>query len=124
MNIKQAFQAAVKDRTFVVVAIIMIVLALILVISAALNIRPNELQVPVRFSSFSVTRYFTDKWYYLISFVVMGLAMAILHVLIALKVYAQKGRELALLFMWLGVSIIIIAAVTIFALFRVVLFTQ
>jgi len=124
MNLQQAFKTATKDRAFLAVALIMLVLTAILVISTALHIKPNELQVPVRFSSFSVTRYYTDKWYYLITFVVMGVAMMTLHFLIALKLYLQKGREISLLFMWLGVSVIAIASVTILAIFRVVLFTQ
>jgi hypothetical protein len=124
MNIKQAFQQAVKDRAFLVVVIIMLVLTLILVIATVLHIKPSELQVPVRFSSFSVTRFYTDKWYYLISFVVMGMSMMILHLLIALRLYVQKGRALALLFMWLGVGVVVVAAITTLAIVRVALLTQ
>ena len=115
---------AIKDRAFLAVVIVMIALVLIMVMTTALHIHPSELQVPVRFSSFSFQRYYTDKWYYLLSFVLLGIIMMVAHIFIALKLYLQKGRELALMFMWLGVSIVVIAAITIVAIFRVVLFTQ
>lgn len=109
-----------RDRMFIILFVAMVLIAFVLVISTSLRIGPNELQVPVRYSSFGVTHFYRDKWYYLITFVVAGLAVAILHTLIALKLYDQKGRDLALMFMWLGVGVVGIASFIVFALFKVV----
>lgn len=123
MDFKHILQQTIKDRAFLIVTIIMGVLVLLLVVTTSLRISPGELQVPIRYSSYGVTNFYRDKWYYLINFVVVGIVIFLLHVLIGMKLYAAKGRQFALPFMWLGVGIVLIASFMIFALFKVVLLT-
>lgn len=120
MKLKEVFNEAVHDRPFLIVWIMLLVMALVFVVLAALRITPSDLQIPIRYSSFGVTNFYRDNWYYLLSFVAIGVVMFLTHSFLALKLYAMKGRGLALPFLWLGVGMFVVAYFIVFALFRVV----
>jgi len=118
------FKEIIHDRTFVVVLLIFAVLSIALAVATAAQISPSDLQLPIRYSSFGVTNFYRDKWYYLISFAAIGIVIFVLHTLIAARLYAQKSRQLAIAFVWLGIGLIITSYFTVFALFKVVSLSQ
>lgn len=120
MKLKEIFREATKDRPFLIVWVLFLVLTLIFIILIALRISPSDLQIPVQYTSFGVTNFYRDRWYYLLAFLVMGGVMFVAHSMLALKLYARKGRELALPFMWLGVGVCVVMYFIVFALFGVV----
>lgn len=74
-----------------------------------LSLRPSDLQVAVHYTSFGGTSFYRDKWYYLINFIVIGALIGIMHTALVIKLYVQGRRQMALLFAWLSLLIIVIA---------------
>jgi hypothetical protein len=83
------------------------------------NVRPSELQLVSHYSAFGVTHLYRDQWFYLLNFAVFGIFTAIMHVILAIKVYMIKGQPLAIVFAWLGIAIILLAWATSYAVFNV-----
>lgn len=77
-------------------------------IYVSVSLRPSDLQVAVHYTAFGVTSFYKEKWYYLLSFVVFGLILAIVHSIIIIKLYVQERRQIALLFTWLSILILLI----------------
>lgn len=112
------------DRGYFAALVALVVVTVLILILGAVNIRPSELQVPVRYTSFGITNFYRDKWYYLLAFLLFAIAVAVFHVLISLKLYALKGRGMAVSFVWLSVVLLSVASVSIYAVFRVVSLSQ
>ena len=123
-HIRVALKHAVRDRSWVIGALVLIALAFLLAVILALQIRPSELQLPVRYTSFGSTNFYRDKWYYLLSFVFFGIFVMLMNLAISLKLYEQKGRQLSILFLGLSAAIIVIAYFVISSLFRIALIPQ
>lgn len=111
-------------RSFVIPVILFGLLLIVLLVIGAVQIRPGELQLPVRYSSYGVTNIYRDKWYYLLGFIAFGLIFAAAHILTAAKMLSLKGERFAVSYLWLGVVVMIIINVMIFALLRVASFSQ
>ncbi len=90
-HIRVALKHAVRDRSWVIGALVLIALAFLLAVILALQIRPSELQLPVRYTSFGSTNFYRDKWYYLLSFVFFGIFVMLMNLAISLKLYEHKG---------------------------------
>jgi hypothetical protein len=124
MNFKHTLSQALGDRAFFFVWLLAVILVIVIIILGATYIRPSDLQLPVRYSSFGITNFYRDKWYYLIGFVVFALVVIVMHTGISLRLLAAKGRAFAIGFLWMTVAMLLIATVTIYALFRVVTLSQ
>lgn len=124
MNIKDNLKLILADRGYLAAIVALLGVTLLIVIIGVANIRPSELQVPVRYTSYGITNFYRDKWYYLITLVVFALAVTAMHGLISFKLYAVKGRGLAVSFIWLSAIMLVIAAVFMYAIFRVVALSQ
>ena len=124
MNFKHTLTQALSDRAFFFVWLLMTLLVVVIIVLGATYIRPSDLQLPVRYSSFGITNFYRDKWYYLINFILFGLLVLVMHTGISLRLLAAKGRSFALAFLWMTVAMLLIASVTIYALFRVVTLSQ
>ena len=116
---RTTFQSSIKDRAYVTPLIIGGLLIVILLIMGASHIRISELQVAVRYSSFGITNFYREQWFYQLAFMVFGLAVYILHSLLGLRLYQKKGKPFALAFQWLTVVILLITIVTVAAIFQV-----
>lgn len=117
---KDTIALALKDRLLLVVTLIGMALALILIASSLLQIRPSDVQIPVRYSAYGVTNLYRDQWFYLISFVGAGILQLVANPLIMLKLLQEKSREFALGFAAMGVLVALIAILLTLAVFRVV----
>lgn len=124
MHIKENLQLVLADRGYLAAIVALLVVTVLILILGAVNIRPSELQVPVRYTSFGITNFYRDKWYYLLAFLLFAIAVAVFHVLIGIKLYALKGRGIAVSFVWLSVVLLSVASVSIYAVFRVVSLSQ
>lgn len=124
MNIKESLSLAIKDRTYMTVWLVGLGLLILLVIIGAFYIRPTDLQVPVRYSSFGITNFYREKWFYELNFIMFGVLIAVFHSLIGLRFFGQRGRSFAIAFQWLTVIILIIALATVTTILRVVSLSQ
>lgn len=116
---RATFQSSIKDRSYVTPLILGGLLIVILLIMGATHIRISELQVPVRYSSFGITNFYREQWFYQLTFMVFGIAVYLVHTLVGLKLYQKKGHRFAVAFQWLTVAILAITVVTVAAIFQV-----
>lgn len=116
---KPAFQTVIKNRAYAVPLVIGALLVVILLIMGASHIRVSELQVAVRYSSFGITNFYREQWFYQLAFMVFGVAVFVLHTLVGLKLYEKKDEQFAIAFQWLTVVLLVITVVTVAAIFQV-----
>jgi len=99
-------------------------LILLLIFIGVFYIRPTDLQVPVRYSSFGITNFYREKWFYELNFILFGLLVGVFHSLIGLRFLEQRGRDFATAFQWLTVIVLIISLATVTTILRVVSLSQ
>lgn len=116
---RTTFQSSIKDRGYLVPLIIGGLLVVALLIMGAVNIRVSDLQVPVRYSSFGITNFYREQWFYQLTFLAFGLLVYVAHTLVGLKLYEKKGHTFAVAFQWLTIAILLITLVTVSAIFQV-----
>ena len=124
MNIKRSLSLAIKDRSYMTVWLLSVGLLILLIVIGGFFIRPTDLQVPVRYSSFGITNFYREKWFYEFNFIVFGLLIGIFHGLIGLRFFEQRGRSFAIAFQWLTIIVLVIALATITTILRVVSLSQ
>ena len=108
-NFINAVKQVAADRMVAALLLLMIIAALAYSVYVGISLRPSDLQVAVHYTAFGETSFYRDKWYYLISFIFFGIVVAIMHTALILKLYVQERREIAILFGWLSLLIIVIA---------------
>ena len=108
-NIITALKLIVADRLVAALLGGFIVLCLGYCLYVGLSLRPSDLQVAVHYTSFGETNFYRAKWYYLLSFVLFGLGLAIFHTILAIKLYVQERRQIALAFIGLSFLLLLIA---------------
>jgi hypothetical protein len=94
-------------------------LVILLLIIGASHIRVSELQVPVRYSSFGITNFYREQWFYQLAFMAYGLLVYVFHALLGLKLLQKKGHNFAVAFQWLTVLMLVITVITVSAIFQV-----
>lgn len=97
------------DRLTTVLLVVLILLCTAYTAYVILSLHPSDLQVAVHYTSFGETTFYRNKWYYLITFAVFGAMVGIMHTLLAVKVYMQGRREMALLFIGMSYLLMIVA---------------
>lgn len=120
MNIKSSFQQATKDRSYVTALAISAFVLLAIIILCILEIRPNELQVPIRNTVFGITYTYREQWYSELSFGGFAVLVAVLNTLIAAKLYAIKDRRYGIAFQWLTAALLVTCFFILMAIFRVI----
>lgn len=109
MKIKLALVHAVKERSLVLPWLLLVLLTFVMSIIFAIRIHPSELTLPVRYTAYGFTFIYNDAWYYLVVFVLFGFVVLGVHTLITLKLFSQKGVELARLFLFLTMALAVIS---------------
>lgn len=117
---KDILTQVTKDRLLLALMFVGAILALILIVSSLIQIRPSDIQVPVRYSAYGITNLYREKWYYLLSFIGAGIMLLVLHPLLIMKLYKEKGREFAVGFAALTVLVAFIGVLLTSAVLRVV----
>ena len=107
------------DRLMTVLLIVLILLCAAYTAYVILSLHPSDLQVAVHYTSFGETTFYRNKWYYLITFAVFGAMVGIMHTLLAVKVYMQGRREMALLFIGMSYVLMIVAWFITWSVFKV-----
>lgn len=108
-TITTAFKLILADRLVAVLLTVFIVSCLGYCIYVAVSLHPSDLQVAVHYTAFGATNFYREKWWYLLSFIVLGVVMASVHTAVAVKIYAQGRRQLALAFIYLSFLLLLIA---------------
>lgn len=99
----------IKERRIIIALTLLLVLTLGFTLYVAFNIHPSDLKIVTHYSAFGSTNFYRDAWFYLLGFVVFGILVFISHTLIALRLLAAKGSEIALFFVWVSIAVLFIA---------------
>lgn len=118
-TIKQSFNELITNRYLTVLSGAVIGLAIIFVIYVALAVHPSDLQLVTHYTAYGITHLYRNQWFYFWGFAGFAVLVALIHVALGLKLYLSKGHPLAILFVWLGFSIILFAWITTYAIINV-----
>ena len=108
-TITATLKTILEDRFLAVMIIVLILLSLAYSIYVGVSLQPSDLQVAVHYTAFGPTGFYRQQWYYLVSFIVFGMLIAITHTALIMKMHAQGRRQIALLFAWITLLLIVIA---------------
>jgi hypothetical protein len=108
-----------KDRYITVLLASFLLLCIAIIIFLAVQIHPSELQVVVHYTSFGSTNFYRDKWYYLLTFVVFVLLVAVTHSVISYKLLQKRDREITAAFLWLSIILILIATALFYQVLKI-----
>jgi hypothetical protein len=109
-NLFAALKLIIADRLVAGLVLLVLTLATVYCIYVGVTLRPSDVQVAVRYTAFGTTNFYRNKWYYLVSFIVYGTTVAVVHTALILKLYALERRQLAIFFAGLTILMLIIAA--------------
>ena len=111
-SITTSLRHVAKDRAMLAAFGTMIITSIIAMIYFGIRVRPSDIQVTTHYTSYGGVNFYTSQWWYAIAFALFFLLIAIAHTSIGLKLYALKGREVAIGFAWFSIGMIVFAAIT------------
>jgi uncharacterized membrane protein (UPF0136 family) len=120
MNIKAIVQQAARDRGYVVALITSAVILVAVAVLCSVEIRPNELQVPIRNTVFGITYTYREQWYSELAFAGFAVLVWGLNTLIAAKLFVIKDRRYGIGFQWLTGILLAICFFILLSVFRVI----
>ena len=89
--------------------IVFILACLAYCIFIGISLRPSDLQVAVHYTAFGDASFYREKWYYFVNFIAFGLMLMAMHTILAVKLYVQGRRQIALFFVGLSLLLVVIA---------------
>ncbi len=111
-TILESLKKLIADRYLLALVSFSLLLAIVLAVSIGLSIQPSERQLISHYSAFGITHFYFDQWFYLLTFVLFELVVAVLHSIISVKLLIVKGHSLAVMFAWSGIGIILMGYIT------------
>lgn len=108
-NFITSLKLILSDRPITVMLVLFILACAAYCIYVGVSLRPSDLQVAVHYTAFGGTSFYREKWYYLISFILFGLILAVIHSILIVKLYVQERRQIAMLFAWFSFLLLLIA---------------
>ncbi|MEO7905132.1 MAG: hypothetical protein ABIR91_05065 [Candidatus Saccharimonadales bacterium] len=114
-----AFKLIAADRLVAVLLSVFLVGCAAYCLYVVLTLRPSDLQVAVHYSAFGNTHFYREKWYYLLSFLVFGVSMAVVHTTLVAKLYGQQRRSIVLAFVGFSFLTLVVAWVLTWSVLRI-----
>lgn len=111
---------ALGDRGYLTAWVVGLLAFFAIMVLCLIEIRPSDLQVPIRYSAFGITNIYRAQWYHELGFALFAVVIFVFHTLISLKLYKLKNREFAIAFQWLTTIVLAIAFLFFIAIFRVI----
>jgi len=118
-NFINSIKPILADRLMTILLIVFILACIVYSAYVGISLHPSDLQVAVHYTAFGETSFYRDKWYYLITFVIYGLLLGGMHATLAVKIYEQGRRSIALLFLWLSFLVLLIAWLITWSVLRI-----
>ncbi|HEV7951912.1 MAG TPA: hypothetical protein VGO98_00885 [Candidatus Saccharimonadales bacterium] len=107
-NFITSLKLILSDRLMVVILALFILACTAYCIYVGASLQPSDLQVAVHYTAFGGTSFYREKWYYLISFIMFGFILAVVHTILIIKLYVQERRQMAIMFAWLSFLLLFI----------------
>lgn len=99
---------AEKDRGLFGWMAVQFLVGLWLFLLAVFNLDPSHPKVWAQYSDIN-SGYAEYDWWYLWAFALMGLVFGVGHVLIGAKMYKKRGKDVARLFLGVGIAVALVA---------------
>lgn len=109
--IKNHFKAIVTDRHFTFLLFAMVFVCIITAVLFSFMIKPADIQIPAYYTAFGEVHFYKEKWYYLLSFIVFPVFIALTHSVIALKLYMLEKRTTSLFFLWATILLCVVTSI-------------
>lgn len=106
---KKDIRSALRDRWWFGLVLLNIVVAVAVILTIAVTIQPKETQVINHYSSFGVTGFYRNYWYYLWGYALLEIIILVSHTFVSLKLRQLDRRDLSLALLWstVGISVIV-----------------
>lgn len=115
----ETFKLIATDRYVITLLGVFLLVTIGFCISIGVTLQPSELQIVNQYTAYGITNFYRDKWFYFLSYIVFGFMMAVVHTIIAAKLYQEKDRQFALMFIWLSIAIVAIALILVHSVLQV-----
>lgn len=119
-NFKDVVKKSFRDHTFIVLALVSFILALIATILIAIHIHVVGFQIYVHYTAYADQGFYSNQWYYLITFASFPFLIWIVNTLVAARIFYQKNKQFALVFQYLTIFILVISLFLSLALLQIV----
>jgi hypothetical protein len=119
MNIREAFKVLMKTKSFWVFSVIGFLELAAIIIFSLVSLQVTNVNIPVHYSSYADI-FFSDKWYYMIAFIVFAVVVFAAHLGIAAKMVTSEKRKLAQPVQLIGDIMLLITLMIILNLFNIV----
>ena len=106
---KDAIRSLIQDKPVFGLSISILILSTVYIVVSSIMIHASDLQVVIHYSSFGETNFYRDRWYYLITFVGMGVLVALTHIGIMGKLLVLEKRQVAIVVGWMTIVLILVA---------------
>lgn len=98
------------DRPFFAALIGMFVAGIIYMLVMGFTLQVRDVQVYVRYTAFGEAHFYKSYWYYLLSFVLFGALVMVVHIGLMVKLYSLQRRQTALFVGAAAVLVLLVAA--------------
>lgn len=107
-SIKQTLRETLADRPFFALLLLIFLASIVYILYVVLTIEPRDIQVITQYSAFGEARFYKEKWYYLYSFVALGLTTAFVNTSIMLKLYSLGRRGFGIVLGWVTLILLFV----------------
>ena len=98
------------DRPFFAALIGVFVAGIIYMLVMGFTLQVRDVQVDVRDTAFGEAHFYKSYWYYLLSFVLFGALVMVVHIGLMVKLYSLQRRQTALFVGAAAVLVLLVAA--------------
>ena len=98
------------DRPFFAALIGVFVAGIIYMLVMGFTLQVRDVQVYVRYTAFGEVHFYKSYWYYLLSFVLFGALVMVVHIGLMVKLYSLQRRQTALFVGAAAVLVLLVAA--------------
>ena len=98
------------DRPFFAALIGVFVAGIIYLLVMGFTLQVRDVQVYVRYTAFGEAHFYKSYWYYLLSFVLFGALVMVVHIGLMVKLYSLQRRQTALFVGAAAVLVLLVAA--------------
>ena len=98
------------DRPFFAALIGVFVAGIIYMLVMGFTLQVRDVQVYVRYTAFGEAHFYKSYWYYLLSFVLFGARVMVVHIGLMVKLYSLQRRQTARCVGAAAVLVLLVAA--------------
>ena len=98
------------DRPFFAALLGLFVAGIIYMLVMGFTLQVRDVQVYVRYTAFGEAHFYKSYWYYLLSFVLFGALVMVVHIGLMVKLYSLQRRQTALFVGAAAVLVLLVAA--------------